>query len=384
MRIGIMTGGGDVPGLNPCIKAVVNRAVDAGHEIIGIRRGWRGLLFYNPDDPATHAEYILPLDKTVVRTIDRTGGTFLHSSRTKPSNTRLGQAPEFLRPEGAYDPDEVHDFTDHVLRVLDHLKLDVFIPIGGEDTLGYGARVHSEGFPVVCVPKTVDNDVPGTDYCIGFSTGITRAVALINQMRTCVGSHERMGVVELFGRYSGATALVAGYLSGADRVLISEVPFDVEKLGRLLLQDKAANPSSYTMLVMSEGVQQLGGDIFQMGEADAFGHKKLGGIGALAAAQLEKVTGQKTMVQKLSYLMRSGPPDVLDLMVGSNFGNLAMDLVEQGKFGNFCALQGGRYTFLPASTLSGEPRSVDVDAFYDVEAYRPRMQAMLDKPMFLY
>lgn len=384
MKIGIMTGGGDVPGLNPCIKAVVNRAVDGGHEIVGIRRGWRGLLFYDPADAATHEEYIMPLDKTAVRKIDRTGGTFLHSSRTKPSNTRLKDAPQFLLPEGAYDPDERRDFTGHVLKALEHLQLDVFIPIGGEDTLGYGARIHQEGFPVVCIPKTMDNDVPGTDYCIGFSTAVTRSVELINQMRSCVGSHERLGVVELFGRYSGATALFAGYLSGADRVLIAEVPFDIEKLGQMLMQDKIANPSQYVMLVLSEGVQQIGGEIVEGGEADAFGHRKLGGVGHTIARQLEKATGNKTMVQVLTYLMRSGPPDVLDLMVGSSFGNLAMDLVEQNKFGTMVAIKGGCYTCVSAGALSGKARTVDVDAFYDVEAYRPKMKGLLNVPMFLY
>jgi 6-phosphofructokinase len=384
MRIGIMTGGGDVPGLNPCIKTVVHRAIDAGHEIVGIRRGWRGLLFYNPDDPITHEEYIMPLDKRVVRTIDRTGGTFLHTSRTKPSNTKLQDAPEFLLPDGEYDPDEVRDFTGHILKVLEHLKLDVFMPIGGEDTLGYGARIHEEGFPVICIPKTMDNDVPGTDYCIGFSTAVTRSVRLVNQMRSCVGSHERIGVVELFGRYSGATALFAGYLSGADRTLICEVPFSAQKLGELLMQDKAANPSHYAMLVMSEGAQEVGGEIVETGEADAFGHRKLGGVGHVMAKRLEKVTGNKTMVQVLTYLMRSGPPDVLDLMVASNFGNLAMDLVEQKKFGNLVAIKEGRYTYVSASEASGKARTVDVEAFYDVENYRPKMKKLLDVPMFLY
>ncbi|TET52150.1 MAG: hypothetical protein E3J64_05675 [Anaerolineales bacterium] len=238
MRIGILTGGGDVPGLNPCIKQVVYRAAEDGHEVIGIRRGWQGLLAYNPDDPATHDECIKPLTKIMVRTIDRTGGTFLHTSRTKPSRTAWKDAPDFLRPSGKYDEDEVNDFTDHVIKALGHMKLDVLIPIGGEDTLGYAARVHSEGFPVVSIPKTMDNDVPGTEYCIGFSTAISRSVLFINQMRSAVGSHERIGVLELFGRHSGATSLVAGLLSGADRVIISEVPFDIDKLAAFLVEDR--------------------------------------------------------------------------------------------------------------------------------------------------
>jgi 6-phosphofructokinase 1 len=384
MKLAILTGGGDVPGLNPAIKTVVNRAVEAGHEIIGIRRGWRGLLFYNPDDPATHQEYILPLDKRVVRTIDRSGGTFLHSSRTKPSNTKWKDAPEFLRPAGDYDPDERQDLTFHVLNTLKHLAVDVLMPIGGEDTLGYGARIHREGFPVVCIPKTMDNDVPGTDYCLGFSTAVTRCVEYINQMRSAVGSHERIGVFELFGRHSGATALYSTYLSGADRTLIPEVPFGMEKVATLVMQDKAENPSSYALLIVSEGATEKGGGIVESGEADAFGHKKLGGVGQFVSNRLKELTDANTMYQQIGYLMRSGPPDALDLMVASNFGNLAMDLVEQGEFGTMVALKGGRYTYVSASAPSDEPRQVDVDAFYDPESYRPRMKKMLDMPMYLY
>jgi 6-phosphofructokinase len=384
MKLAILTGGGDVPGLNPAIKTVVNRAIDAGHEIIGVRRGWRGLLFYNPDDPATHEEYILPLDKTAVRTIDRSGGTFLHSSRTKPSNTRWKDAPEFLRPGGEYDPDERQDLTAHVLKMLEYLEIDVLMPIGGEDTLGYGARIHKEGFPVVCIPKTMDNDVPGTDYCLGFSTAVTRCVQYINQMRSAVGSHERIGVFELFGRHSGATALLSTYLSGADRALIPEVPFEMEKVAEMAMQDKAANPSHYALVIVSEGATEIGGWIVESGEEDAFGHRKLGGVGQVVNEELKRHTDSNTMYQQIGYLMRSGPPDALDLMVASNFGNLAMDLVEQGKFGNMVALQEGRYTYASASTPSGEPRTVDIDAFYDPDTYRPKMKKMLGMPMYLY
>jgi 6-phosphofructokinase len=384
MRLAILTGGGDVPGLNPAIKTVVNRALDAGYEVLGIRRGWRGLLFYNLDNPATHEEYILPLTRTTVRTIDRSGGTFLHSSRTKPSNTKWKDAPEFLRPSGDYDPEEPQDLTFHVLDTLKNLKVDVLMPIGGEDTLGYGARIHNEGFPVVCIPKTMDNDVPGTDYCLGFSTAITRCVQYINQMRSSVGSHERIGVFELFGRYSGATALFATYLSGADRALIPEVPFDMQRVAELVMQDKADNPSSYALLIISEGATEKGGEIVESGEADSFGHKKLGGVGQVVNQKLKELTGSNTMYQQIGYLMRSGPPDALDLMVASNFGNLAMDLVEQGKFGNMVALKDGCYTFVSASTPSGQAREVDIEVFYDSETYRPRMKKMLGMPMYLY
>ena len=384
MRIGILTGGGDVPGLNPCIKTVVNRGTEAGHEIIGIRRGWRGLLFYNLDDPATHEEYILPLDNKAVRVVDRYGGTFLHTSRTKPSNSKWKDAPEFLRPAGDYDENEVQDFTAHVLKVLRHLELDVLVPIGGEDTLGYGARIHGEGFPVVCIPKTMDNDVPGTDYCLGFSTAITRCVQFINQMRSSIGSHERIGVIEVFGRYSGATALFSAYLSGADRAIISEVPFDIERLANLLVRDKAENPSGYAIVVISEGAQEIGGEVVQSGEPDAFGHKKLGGIGLVVNEQLKRLTSHNTMYQQIGYLMRSGPPDVVDLMVASSYGNLAVDLINERKFGNMVVLKGGRYTYVSASAASGEARSIDVDAFYDVENYRPKVRTVEDMPMYLY
>jgi 6-phosphofructokinase 1 len=271
-----------------------------------------------------------------------------------------------------------------VLETLKNLEVDVLIPIGGEDTLGYGARIHSEGFPVVCVPKTMDNDVPGTDYCLGFSTAITRCVQYINQMRSSVGSHERIGVFELFGRYSGATALFSTYLSGADVALIPEVPFEMDKLADLAVKAKAANPSRYALVIISEGATEIGGEIVESGETDAFGHRKLGGVGQVVNEALKRLTDSNTMYQQIGYLMRSGPPDALDLMVASNFGNLAMDLVEAGDFGNMVALQGGRYTAASASALAGKARSVDVDAFYDVATYRPKMKKMMDLPMYLY
>jgi 6-phosphofructokinase len=384
MRIGILTGGGDVPGLNPCIKQVVYRAAEDGHEVVGIRRGWRGLLAYNPDDAATHEQCVMPLNRTIVRTIDRTGGTFLHTSRTKPSRTKWKEAPDFLRPSGKLDEDEEHDFTDHVLKALNHMQLDVLIPIGGEDTLGYGARIHSEGFPVVSIPKTMDNDVPGTEYCIGFSTAITRAVLFINQMRSAVGSHERIGVLELFGRHSGATSLVAGLLSGADRVIISEVPFDIKKLAAFLVQDREENPSNYAVMTISEGAQQIGSDIIEEGEADAFGHRKLGGVGKITSDRIKAMTGVGTMFQQVGYLMRSGPPDAVDIMAASNFANVAMDLIKQKKLGRMVALQEGKYTHIAADAPAKGARRVDVEAFYDKENYRSKVKEAMGKPLFLY
>jgi 6-phosphofructokinase len=384
MRIGILTGGGDVPGLNPCIKALVYRAVDEGHEPIGIRRGWRGLLYYNPDDPATHEECIMPLTKLMVRTIDRTGGTFLHTARVNPSRVRPSQAPDFLRPEGELDDSQTFDFTDHTLRVLEQIELDVLIPIGGEDTLGYAARVHREGFSVISIPKTMDNDVFGTDFCIGFSTAVTRSVQIIHQLRSTAGSHERIGVIELFGRHSGETSLISAYLSGVDRAIISEVPFDIERLASLLMQDKAENPSHYAMMTISEGAQEVGGGIMQAGAADPYGHKKLGGIGAVTATKLEQITGERTMCQVLAYLMRSGVPDALDVMVAVNYANTAMDLLAMGKTGRMVALRDGRYTDVSAESPTLGVKHVDVRALYDVDNYRPKVWHVLGTPMFLY
>ena len=302
MRLGILTGGGDVPGLNPCIKTLVNRAIDAGHEPVGIRRGWAGLLCYNPDDPDSHDECVMTLDKSTVRTIDRTGGTFLHTSRTNPSRVQVAQTPAFLDPDRfPVDENGFLDFTAHVLHVLDLLNLDVLVPIGGEDTLGYATRIHREGFPIVSIPKTMDNDVFGTDFCIGFSTAVTRSVRFIHQLRSSAGSHERVCVVELFGRHSGETSLISSYLAGVDRAIISEVPFDIEKLAHLLVEDRRANPSRYAMMTISEGAREVGKEVLQVGDADPYGHKKLGGIGAVTAKRLEQLVGEKTMFQELAY-----------------------------------------------------------------------------------
>ena len=384
MRIGILTGGGDVPGLNPCIKALVHRTIDEEHEPVGIRRGWRGLLLYNPDDPEACKECLQPLTKLIVRTIDRTGGTFLHTARINPSRVRPSQAPDFLRPEGESDDSQTFDFTDHVLSVLEQLKLDVLIPIGGEDTLGYASRVHREGFPIISIPKTMDNDVFGTDFCIGFSTAVTRSVQIIHQLRSTAGSHERIGVIELFGRHSGETSLISAYLSGVDRAIISEVPFDVERLADLLMQDKAENPSHYAMMTISEGAHEVSGETIQTGMADPYGHKKLGGIGAVTATKLEQITGENTMCQVLAYLMRSGVPDALDVMVAVNYANTAMDLLEIGKTGRMVALRDGRYTDVSAESPTLGVKHVDVRALYDVDNYRPKVWHVLGTPMFLY
>lgn len=388
MKIGILTGGGDVPGLNPCIKAMVNRAVENGHEVLGIRRGWGGLLWIDRDDPATVEEFTLPLNKGVVRTVDRTGGTFLHTSRTNPAKVSAKDVPDFLRdpnhPEAEAADQSLRDFTPHVLKNLEFLGVDVLMPIGGDDTLSFGERLHSDGFPVVAIPKTMDNDVFGTDYCIGFSTAVTRSVQFIHNLRTSAGSHERICVVELFGRNSGETSLISSYLADVDRAIISEVPFDPEKLAELAMRDKKRNPSNYVMITISEGAHIVGGKVIEYGEADAYGHRKLGGIGQITEEALKNLTGQNTIYQKIAYLMRSGAPDALDLMVGINFANAAMDLVEQGASGRMVSLRNGQYTHIPMSDVTSGLKRVDIDELYDVEGYRPKVRHALGKPMFLY
>ncbi len=385
MKIGILTGGGDVPGLNPCIKAVVNRAVDEGHTVVGIRRGWAGLLNYNPDDETNAKKWLLPLDKQVVRTVDRTGGTFLHTSRTNPSNVAPTNIPGFLRePDWHPENEDTRDFTPYVLKNLEYLGIDTLIPIGGDDTLSYGYRLHTEGFPIVAVPKTMDNDVYGTDYCIGFSTAVTRSVNFIHNLRTNIGSHERIGIIELFGRNSGETSLISAYLADVDRAIISEVPFDPEKLAELLMRDKANNPSNYAIMTISEGATMIGGKIISYGQADSYGHKKLGGIGAITGDAIRRITGQNTIYQQVAYLMRSGAPDSIDLMVGFNFANMAMDLIQAKKSGYMVALQDGKYIDVPANVLSQGVKRVDVDELYDVEAYKPKVRHVNGKPMFLY
>ena len=384
MRIGILTGGGDVPGLNPCIKAVVNRAVDAGVEVVGIRRGWGGLLNYNLDDPAGSREWVDPLTKTDVRTIDRYGGTHLHSSRTNPGKVSVNMMPPFLADQFPVGEKKLADTTPHVLRVLERLGIDTLIPIGGDDTLSYAVRLHQEGVRVLAIPKTMDNDVFGTDYCIGFSTAITRSVEMVHALRTPSGSHERICFVELFGRNCGETALVTAYLADTDRALISEVPFDVEKLGRMLVEDRKRNPSGYAICAISEGASMLGGQVVEYGQEDAYGHRKLGGIGQIAAEAVRKVTGIDIIYQTLGYLMRSGAPDSLDRMVAISYGNLAVDQLLQGHSGRMVALQNGQYTTVPVDTCTQGTKRVDVDELYDTETYRPKVRHMLGKPMFLY
>ena len=382
LTIGILTGGGDVPGLNPCIKAVVYRGIEEGLNVIGIRRGWAGLLEFNPDDPESREKNIVELDRSKVRTIDRSGGTYLHTSRTNPGRVKYENVPEFLKEQAKEG--ELNDFTAHVLNNLEHLGIDVLIPIGGDDTLSYGERLHEEGFPAVAIPKTMDNDVHGTDYCIGFSTAVTRSVNFIHALRTSTGSHERIAVIELFGRYCGETSLISAYLASVDRAIISEVPFDPEKLARLIMEDKQSNPSNYAMLTISEGARMVSGEVLQSGDADAYGHRKLGGIGMQTGEVLKKMTGQNIIYQQLSYLMRSGAPDSLDLMVAVNYAHMAIDLVLKKVSGRMVSLTQGIYTDVPMSTITAGQKRVDVRELYDPEQYRPKVRHVMGKPMFLY
>ena len=382
MRIGILTGGGDVPGLNAAIKAVVIRAAEQGHEVLGLRRGWAGLLHANPDQPESLDEFTQPMDTSWVRTIDRSGGTILHSSRTHPGKVKADAIPDFLEaPEGVEPP---YDFTPHAIKVLDALGIDVLIPIGGDDTLSYGLRLHQEGVPVIAIPKTMDNDVHGTDYCIGFSTAVTRGVQFISNLRTSTGSHERIAVIELFGRYSGETSLITAYLAGVDRAVISEVPVDIDRLAAFLVEDRRDNPSNYAMVTISEGAVIEGGEMSLRGEADAYGHRKLGGIGEQLGSMLKTVTGINIINQTIGYLMRSGSPDSLDLMVANNYAVMATDLAMEGQSGRMVALRGGTYTNVPISMIGEGVKRVDVGEMYNPELYKPTIRHVGGKPMFLY
>ena len=384
-RIGILTGGGDVPGLNVAIKAVAVRARNHDIEVVGLRRGWLSLVQINPDDEASNAPWMLSLPPDRVRTFDRTGGTILHTSRTNPSKMKPEDVPPWVRADDRVArPDGRVDCTRHVLRVLDHLGIEALIPIGGDDTLSFASRLHQEDFRVVAIPKTMDNDVFGTDYCIGFSTAVTRSVDAITNFRTSVGSHERVGVVELFGRNSGETSLYAAYLADVDRAIISEVPFDIERLVRLLVDDRGRNPSNYAMLTISEGAQPKDGGVLESGEEDAYGHRKLGGIGYIVAQEIRKRSGINIMYEQLAYIMRSGAPDSLDRMVAVSFGSLALDQVAMGHAGRMVSLQQGVYTTVPLDLVVQGKKRVDVTALYDTHEYRPRVRDMLGKPMFLY
>jgi ATP-dependent phosphofructokinase / diphosphate-dependent phosphofructokinase len=390
MHIGVLTGGGDAPGINACIKTIVTISAEKGYRVTGIRRGWNGLLAFDSDELASRAEHITDLDPELVRRIDRTGGTLLHTSRINPGNLKKKEIPAFLRNSPHLLRSGLHhsgnfDLTDHVLRSIEALGLDVIIVIGGDDTIGYAEHLSRKGIKVIAVPKTMDNDVYGSDYCIGFGTAVTRSVQYIHQLRTSSGSHERITIVELFGRTTGETCLVSAYLAGLDRALIPEVPFDPEVLAEFVIQDKAANPSQYSMIAISEGARMIGKKMIEYcgRRYDEDGHEPAG-IGQLTRETISMLTGQEVICQPLGYLMRSGIPDALDLMVGFNFAQLAVELVAEGTFGVMVALQQGIYTCLPLAEVSSNTKQVDISELYDVRRYRPKMRSVMGKPMFLY
>lgn len=385
MHIGILTGGGDVPGLNPCIKSVTRQAQRLGWRVTGFRRGWAGPLSFDPGRPDSADNWLFPLDANAVRTIDRSGGTVLHTSRTNPGKVKPADVPEFLDiAKLATNKDGTIDCTKHILKVLEHLKIDALVPIGGDDTLSYAARLGREGVRIMSIPKTMDNDVFGTDYCIGFSTAVSRSVEFITALRTPAGSHERIAVIELFGRNSGETALISGFLADADRVAIPECAVDMDRLAAQLLADRAANPSNYAIVVVSEGAVIEGGGVIERGEADAYGHRKLGGIGEIVGEELKRRTGVNIISQSLAYLMRAGSPDALDRMVAASYGAMAVQLLADGEQGKMMAIRDGNYTTVPSDTCIQGERRVDLGALYDTTEYRPQIAHVRGKPMFLY
>lgn len=387
--IGILTGGGDVPGLNPAIRAITIRALREGYRVVGIRRGWAGLVDLIPDREADNYQNVRELTEDIVNRAGRTGGTFLHTSRTRPSHLPLPVVPEHLRDEYTAD---VNDVTPAVLRHLEYLGLDTLIAIGGDDTLSYAQRLHTEGVKVVGIPKTMDNDVPGTDYCIGFSTCVTRTIELTHGLRTSAGSHERFLVIEVFGRYAGYTALLPTMAGAADRCVIPEHPFDMDQLTELLTYDRNRHPSNYSVVLVSEGATFKGseGMTFKEEEADQYGHKKLGGIGDQVSAELKERSarynnGQRINVvnQRLGYLVRSGDPDALDSIVPMAFGNLALDLVLAGKSGRLVSVRNGAYDNVPIDVVVGRKKVVDVNLHYNVDRLRPIYHSFHRQPLFI-
>jgi len=388
MRIGILTGGGDVPGLNACIKGLVYGAAERDWQTVGIRRGWAGLLELDPDNPSTLASGTLELNRQNTRTIDRAGGTFLHTSRVDPEHVPEQRLPAALAGRGdlirATDAEGSVDCTPHVLRVLDWLGVDALVPIGGDETLRYALRLARENVPIAGVPKTMDNDVVGTDYCLGFSTAVSRGIQFIHQIRSSAGSHERVAIVELFGRHCGETSLLASYLAGADRALIPEVPFDPRRLADLISQDRRSNPSNYAIVTVGEGAYMRGGGPVESGMEDAYGRRRLGGIGRVLGEALNALTGDDVLYQQVGYLMRSGAPDGLDLMVADNYAALALNLIEEDQQQHMVALRNGVYTSVPISSISDGVKRVDVPELYDPDQYLPRVRHLRGKPMFLY
>lgn len=387
--IGILTGGGDVPGLNPAIRAITIRAIREGYRVLGIRRGWAGLVELVPEPDADNAQNVQLLTEDIVNRAGRTGGTFLHTSRTRPSHLPLAEVPSHLRKKYS---EEINDVTPSVLEHLGFLGVDFLIPIGGDDTLSYAQHLHQEGLKVVGIPKTMDNDVPGTDYCIGFSTCVTRTIELAHRLRTSAGSHERFLVLEVFGRYAGFTAILPTMAGAADRCVIPEYPFSMERLTELMVYDRNRHPSKYSVVLVSEGARAQGQAdmIFEGGERDQYGHRKLGGIGDLVSTRLKEISpehndGSRINVvnQRLGYLVRSGDPDAVDSIVPMAFGNLALDLVLSGTFGRLVSLRRGVFDSVPIEVVTGRKKVVDIQKFYNVERLRPRYTTFEHKPLFI-
>jgi 6-phosphofructokinase 1 len=387
--IAILTGGGDVPGLNPAIRAITVRALREGYRVLGVRRGWAGLIEIDHDRPGLDADCVIELSEEIVNKVGRTGGTFLHTSRTRPSHVPRPNVPEHLR--GRY-ADEMNDLTPEVLRSIDRLGIDVLIPIGGDDTLSYGVRLHHEGVKVIAIPKTMDNDVPGTDYCIGFSTCVTRTIEMTHALRTSAGSHERFLVIEVFGRYAGFTALLPTMAGAANRCVIPEHEFDIERLTELMVADRSTNPSRYSVVLVSEGARIAGMSemVFSDQEKDAYGHKKLGGIGDVISERLKAQSpkycqGRRVNVisQRLGYLVRCGDPDALDSIVPMAFGNLALDLVLSSTYGRLVNVRNGRYDNVPIDVVTSRKKVVDISKYYVPERLRPRYENFENRPVFI-
>lgn len=386
--IAILTGGGDVPGLNPAIRAITIRALREGYQVIGVRRGWAGLVDIVRDKKADNSENFRFLSEEIVNRAGRTGGTFLHSSRTNPGKMKKDAVPDHLKEKYT---EEINDLTEEVLKNLDFLNVDYIIPIGGDDTLSYAVRMYQEGAKVVAIPKTMDNDVPGTDYCIGFSTCVTRTIELTNSLRTIAGSHERFMILEVFGRYAGFTAMLPTMAGAANRCVIPEYKFNIEHLTELMSKDRRDNPSKYSIALVSEGAMFEGGEmVYQKMETDAYGHAKLGGIGDLVSAAMRDISpkfnhGQRVNVvnQKLGYMVRGGSPDAIDSIVPMAFGNLALDLVLKGIHGRLVVLKNGRYDNVPLDVITATKKFVNVAQFYETERYRPIYENFNMKPLFI-
>ncbi len=386
--IGILTGGGDVPGLNPAIRSVTIRALREGYQVIGLRRGWAGIVEIIRDKDTDNSDNYQILTEEVVNRAGRTGGTFLHSSRTRPSHVKKDDVPEHLKDK--YNSN-VNDLTPEVIKNLDYLGIDFLIPVGGDDTLSYAVRLYQEGVKVVAIPKTMDNDVPGTDYCIGFSTCVTRTISMTNALRTSAGSHERFLVLEVFGRYAGFTAMLPTMAGAANRCVIPEYKFNMERLTELLVQDRFKNPSRYSVLIVSEGAMFEGGEmVFQDRTTDAYGHAKLGGIGDLVSEELKNLSprynnGKKIEVinQKLGYLVRCGDPDAIDSIVPMAYGNLALDLLLSGVHGRLVVLKNGRYDNVPIDVVTSSKKLVNVEKFYNTDRLRPHYKSFEMKPLFI-